>query len=70
MKNDLYVCGMEIKTEQNEVIDVTRLHSITNYSKKIGISYNGVLVKIGSGKLRSTWISGMQYVIEDSNSQK
>lgn len=56
---------MEIQTENKEVVDVSRLYNITAYAKKIGISYNGVLVKIGSGKLRTTWICGMQYVIED-----
>lgn len=46
------------------VIDVSRLYTITNYAKKLEISYNGVLMKIGSGKLNTIWISGTQFVID------
>lgn len=46
------------------IIDVSRLYTVSSYAKKLGITYQGVLVKIGSGKLNTIWISGTQFIID------
>lgn len=56
---------MEVQLNEKEVVDVSRLYSIPSYAKKINVSYNAVTQKIGTGKLRSTRVSGILFVIED-----
>lgn len=65
-----YVCCMEIETSEKKSVKVEDLYSISNYAKKLGIRYNAVVNKIGSGHLKSIWISGTQFIIHNEKGDK
>lgn len=54
---------MNICTDEKEIVDVSRLHTITNYAKIKSVAYNTVLTWIATRKVESTFISGMQFII-------
>lgn len=56
--------------EDDKVIHVSRLYSITDYAKKNNIQYNTVLNWIGRRKLESVFISSSQFVVESENKEE
>lgn len=58
---------MEITTEEKQSYQIKDLHTVANYARMKGCAYNTIIQRIGLGKIKSIFISGVQFVIENND---
>lgn len=55
---------MKLMINENEVIDVSRLYTVTDFARKTKFNYSTIRYRMGIGDLQSVVIAGVPMVIE------